>query len=67
MGLIKIELDSDAHIHLKRFIKFLRYQDKAADQVRPSVGALLYNPEIYSDQNIIDLYIAWLEAGEPEA
>jgi hypothetical protein len=50
--------------HLVRFWKGLRYQDSSG--AGPSVGGLMYNPDLYPADYVIDLYVEWLKAGEPE-
>lgn len=54
------ELDPTSRLHLTRFWKWLKRQED------PSIGVMLYNPDLYPVEKVIDLYVDWLKAGEPE-
>lgn len=54
------ELDPTSRLHLTRFWTWLKRQDD------PSVGVMLHNPDLYPIGKVIDLYVEWLKAGEPE-
>lgn len=58
----EVDVDPTSRVHLKQFWEWLLYYD--CEGAGPSVGALMYNDDLYPVDEVIDLYVDWLRTRE---
>lgn len=69
MSTIKYELDPTSKLHLTRFTKFLGtrwLENKMVSSRDEDILESEYMEKVLEEARLIDWYVEWLNAGEPE-